>query len=423
MKTTRALPASRPVKSRLSRDRPVKAGLAQPGPRPATPVEEIVRLRARLAESEATLQAISTGGVDTIVVPGKQGPQVFTLQGAEQAYRALIESMNEGALMLTADAVILYANTCFARMVKRPLEQVIGGSFRQFLSTADRTLLRPLLKQTGNSGSKIQVGLTVGDGTQLPAQISIRALARTGGQSATVGLVVTDMTEARRTEELMRALTHRVVQVQETERAGVALELHDHITQLLCAILFRCQALVDELSARAGPSLKEAVRLREMLSQTAGEVERITRNLRPGVLEQLGLIAVLRSTSLEFADHTGVDVRLACRPLTSPLPAAIELALFRILQQALKNIEQHARARHVTVSLTQTDAFVQLTVQDDGVGFDSDLPAAKRKGKGRLGLLAMRERAAYAGGVLTVKSGRRAGTEIEVRIPLPNPAR
>ncbi len=378
----------------------------------------LAALRHRLGEAEETLRAIRTGEVDTMVVEGKDGPQVFTLQGAEHAYRALIESMNEGALTLTADAVILYANTCFARMVKRPLEQVIGCSFREFLSTADRTLLRPLLRQTGDSGSKIQVRLTAGDGQELPAQVSIRRLARIGAQSATVGLVVTDMTEARRTEELMRALTHRVVQVQETERAGVALELHDHITQLLCAILFRCQALVDELSTHAGPSLKEAVRLREMLSQTAAEVERITRNLRPGVLEQLGLIAVLRATGLEFADRTGVAVKLACRPLTVPLAAATELALYRILQEALKNIGQHARARLVTVSLTQSGGFVQLTVLDDGAGFDPDHHAAIRKDPGSLGLLAMRERAAYAGGVLTIKSGRRAGTEIEVRIPL-----
>ena len=408
MKTTPGQTASRPLKSALPR-----RSLA-PGAKPG----ELTRLRTRLAESEAMLHAISTGSVDTVVVAGKQGPQVFTLQGAEQAYRVLIESMNEGALTLTADAVILYANACFARMVKCPLEQVIGRSFRPFLSLPDRALLSPLLKRAGQSGSKIQVRLTANDGTQLPAPISIRPLARIGAQNAAVGLVVTDMTEARRTEELMRALTHRVVQVQETERAAVALELHDHITQLLCAILFRCQALVDELSARAGPSLKEAVRLREMLSQTAGEVERITRNLRPGVLEQLGLIAVLRATSLEFADHTGVDVKLDCPPLTTPLPAATELALYRILQEALKNIRQHARAHRVTVSLTQPGAFVQLTIQDDGIGFDANRHAAKHKGKNVLGLLAMRERAAYAGGILTVKSGRHAGTEIEVRIPL-----
>ena len=379
----------------------------------------VARLRARLAAAEATLHAIRAGGVDTVVIAGKQGPQVFTLEGAWHAYRVLIESMNEGALTLTVDKMVIYANQSFARMVKQPLEQVMGGSFRRFLSADDRAALRPLLRRPGKAGAKIQATLKAGDGSQLPVQISIRPLAKDGLNRATVGMVVTDLTEARRTEELLRALTHRVVQVQETERERVALELHDHITQLLCAILFRCQALVDELSARDGPSLREAMRLREMLGQTAKEVERISRNLRPGVLDQLGLDAVLRATSAEFTERTDVPVKVACVPLAARLPADTELAIYRILQEALKNVEKHARARHVTVQLTMQGDSVQLVVKDDGIGFDAKHHEARRKGKRVLGLLGMRERAAYVGGVLTVRSARRSGTEIAVSIPLP----
>jgi two-component system NarL family sensor kinase len=396
----------------------VKTARGQPASRPA-PSRELAQLRARLAAAEETFRAIRTGGVDTVVVASKQGPQVFTLQGAEQAYRVLIESMNEGALTLTADKTILYANQCFARMVKCPLEQVTGGSFRRFLSAADRAILRPLMKRPDKAGSKIQVLLYAGDGSQMAVQISIRPLARNGSNRATISMVVTDMTEARRTEELLRALTNRVLQAQEAERGRVALELHDHITQLLCAILFRCQALVDELSMQGGPSMKEAMKLREMLGQTAEEVERITRNLRPGVLDQLGLVAVLRGTSTEFAERTGVAVKLACVELTARLPADMELMLYRILQEALKNVEKHAQARHVAVQLIKQDGSVQLTIKDDGIGFDAKHHATRRKGKRVLGMLGMQERAAYVGGALTVKSGPRAGTEVEVRIPLP----
>ena len=382
------------------------------------PSQELRTLRARLAEAEETLGAIGRGEVDSVSVAGKAGPQVFTLAGAEQAYRVLIESMNEGALTLAADKTILYANQCFARMVKCPLERVTGGSFLRFLSAGDIVAFRVLLKRASKSGSKIQVRLNAADGSHLPVQISIRSLASNGRGARASGLVVTDMTEAQRTEELMRALTNRVVQVQEAERARVALELHDHITQLLCAILFRCEALVVELSAADGPSLKEAVRLREMLGKTAEEVERISRNLRPGVLDQLGLVAVLRATSTEFAHRTGVAVKLTSVEPTVRLSAETELALYRILQEALKNVERHGRARHVTVSLTQPGAFVQLAITDDGVGFDSDRHPVRRKGKDGLGLLGMRERATYAGGALIVKSIRRVGTEIKVRIPV-----
>ena len=412
MKTVRQSSAARPTPSGLSGRR---SRVAQAG--------ELAKLRVRLADTEEALRAIRNGEVDAVVVVGKQGPQVFTLQGAEHAYRILIESMNEGALTLTADAVILYANQCFARMVRCPLEQVMGSSLRRFLSVKDRIALRPLLKQAGEFGAKIQVSLQVGHDLQLPAQISIRPLAKNDFNQATIGMIVTDMSEVRRTEELLRALTQRVVQVQETERGRVALELHDHITQLLCAVLVRSQTLASKLSKRNEPLKNEAIKLRDLLGQTVDEVERISRNLRPGVLDELGLAAVLRATSAEFEKQTGVAVKLACEPLAARLPAEIELALYRILQEALKNVEQHAHARHVTVCLTQPGAFVELAIYDDGTGFDPGHQPASQNGNSGLGLLGMRERATYVGGTLTVKSVGHVGTEIEVRIPLPQKTR
>ena len=405
----------------------------------AAKARELAGLRARLAEADETLRAIRTGEVDTVMVAGKEGSQVFTLEGAGHAYRVLIESMNEGALTLTAKGVILYANQCFAKMVKCPLEQVMGSSFRRFLSAADQAALRSLLKRTAKSGSKIQALLHAGDGVQLPAHLSIRPLAKNGSKSATFGIVVTDMTEARRNEEMLRALTHRVVQVQEAERGRVALELHDNITQLLCAVLARWAALANKLPARspreiilAGGSRAtaaavsrgekasrgEVMKLSQMLGQTVEEVQRIARNLRPSVLDELGLVPALRATCTEFANRTGVSLKLACKPLTARLPAEGELALYRILQNALENVEKHAHARHVTVRLRQR-AFIQLTINDDGIGFDPEHHAARRKGKGGLGLLSMRERATYVGGDFKIKSIRGAGTEIEVLIPLP----
>jgi signal transduction histidine kinase len=226
------------------------------------------------------------------------------------------------------------------------------------------------------------------------------------------------MTEARHNEERLRALTHRVVQVQEAERGRVALELHDNITQNLCAVLPRWQTLANKLPAHEKASRGEVMKLSELLGQTVEEVQRIARNLRSSVLDELGLVPALRATCTEFADRTGVSLKLACQPLTAQLPAEGELALYRILQNALENVEKHARARHVTVRLRQR-AFIQLTINDDGIGFNPEHHAARRKGKGGLGLLSMRERATYVGGDFKIKSVRGAGTKIEVLIPLP----
>lgn len=379
---------------------------------------ELAELRVRLAEAEETVRGVRNGEVDAVVITGRHGPQVFTLQGAEHAYRVLIESMNEGALTLTAGAVILYANQCFADMVKGPLERVIGRSFRSYLSAADRTALRPLLKQGDASGSKIQVLLRADDGSQVPAQISVRPLERTGHARTAIGMVVTDVSEPRRTEERLRALARRVLRVQESERGRLALELHDNITQSLCAILFHSQALENTLAARNGPEKRQAAALREMLGVTAQEVERLSRSLRPSVLDQLGLSAALRHAVAEFAARTGVPVKLDCPPLAERPPGHVELALYRLFQEALENVERHAHARHVSVSLKRQGTRLRLLIRDDGVGFDPSLPPTGDGGPDALGLLSMRESATYAGGILKVKSASHAGTEIDVRLPL-----
>jgi PAS domain S-box-containing protein len=386
--------------------------------RQTAPTLEIAALRLRLAQAEETLDAIRTGNVDAVVIASSEGPRVFTLEGAEHAYRMLIESMNEGALTLTADSTVLYANQRFAGMVKTPLEQVIGGSFRRYLSSANRAILRPLLKRTAEAGTKIQVMLHAADRSQVPAQLSIRPMAKNGFTQKTIGMVVTDLTEARRNEEMLRALSQRLVQAQEAERGRVALELHDNITQLLCAIVVRSQALADRISTSDGPSKRDATNLREMLGKATEEVERISRDLRPSVLDQLGLVAALRETTTAFANRTGVSLELALVRLTSRLSPDTELTLYRILQEALRNVEAHSAARHVTVRLSKERDYIQLTVHDDGIGFKTAQRPSLRRRNGRLGLLGMRERAAYVGGTVQIKSARRAGTEVEVRIPV-----
>jgi PAS domain S-box-containing protein len=356
--------------------------------------------------------------VDALVVAGKHGPRVYTLEGAEHVYRVLIESMNEGALTLTAGAVILYANQRFARMVKRPLEQIIGYSFRRLLPAADRAVLQAFLRGAVRSGSRLRVSLHAGDGSHVPAQISICPLPKSGSWGASFGMVITDMTEPRRSEEMLRVLSHRLAQAQETERGRVALELTDNITQPLVVILFRLQGLLDKLPVHEWPSRGEAVKLSELLGSTAEEVERISRTLLPSVLKNLGLVAALRAANHEFVKRTGVRIKLTCAPLSPRPPAEAKLALYRIFEEALRNVEKHARARQVKVRLTQRGAFAQLAIKDDGIGFDPDHLPAKQRGEDGFGLLRMRERAEFLGGVLTIKSARRAGTEIKVRIPL-----
>jgi two-component system NarL family sensor kinase len=173
------------------------------------------------------------------------------------------------------------------------------------------------------------------------------------------------------------------------------------------------------LGANDGPAMGEAKKLRDMVGRTVEEVGRVAHNLRPSVLDQLGLVAAIRDAGTEFEDRTGVSVKTACMPMTARLSAANELTLYRIFQEALRNVEKHAGAHNVAINLTLPDMFVQLLIKDDGVGFDPEKPPVGRKGRGSLGLFGMRERVSHAGGALELTSTQDGGTEIKVRIPLP----
>ena len=380
---------------------------------------EVLRLRDLLAEARATLHAIRSGEVDAVVVESKHGPQVYTLESADFHYRLLIESMNEGALVLTRSALILYANTHFARMVERPLARLMGHSLFEVLSAADRATLGRLLRRPGKLGATTEVLLQRPPSAPMPAKVSVRSLPNKNAKNVSLGMVVSDMTEVRKREDLMRSFSHALMKLQETERVQVATDLGDNIAQLLCTILVRCQLLADRLPAHETGFRKEILEFAKLLRTTADEVNRISTDLRPHGLEILGLASALRGVAAEVAQRTGVSIEVNCDKMTASLPAQAELALYRVLQETLRNVEKHAQARHVIVTLKSRGAAVQLTIQDDGIGFDTTEPFAQGLQAGRIGLLSMRERANAVGGVLEVKSTISRGTEVRLKVSSP----
>lgn len=379
---------------------------------------ELARLRVRLADAEATLHAIRGGQVDAVVVQSKLGPQVYTLDSAEFDYRILIESMNEGALVLTHGGLILYANAHFARMVERPLEQLMGRLVFEVLPADQKAALGRLLKRPGRVGATMEALLQRPSGATMPAKLSVRSLPGRSARQVSIGMVVSDLTEVREREDMLRSLSHALMRMQEAERRQVATDLGDNIAQLLCSILVRCQSFAGRLPEHEQVLRREAVEFSLLLRATANDVQRISAQLRPHGLEILGLVSALRGVGAEFADRIGVPITMSCAKLTVPLAPASELALYRVLQEALRNVEKHARARHVAVTLRRRGALVELTIKDDGVGFDTTDQQAKAMRAGQFGVLSMHERATAAGGSLRVRSVPEAGTEVHLMLPL-----
>ncbi|WP_295585826.1 EAL domain-containing protein [uncultured Lamprocystis sp.] len=188
-------------------------------------------LRVRLAEAEETLQAIRAGEVDALVVSGVNGEQVFTLQGADYPYRVLVEEMSEGALTLTVEGVIFYANRRLADMLKTPLEQVIGARFEHWIAPADQAIFWALLHSDDPRSHYRELSLVAGDGTTVPCYLSFTVLQVAEIQGCFC-LVATDLTEQKRSEAIVAAerLARSIL-----DQAAEAIVVCDNATQIIRA--------------------------------------------------------------------------------------------------------------------------------------------------------------------------------------------
>jgi len=373
---------------------------------------------ARLVESEAARRAIQRGEIDAVLVAGRHGTQVFTLEGTGHTYRLLIESMNEGALTVTAEGVILYANERFAELVKTPLEQVQGSSLLRFLSETDRPALLAALVQPAESGARLQLQLRAGDGAEVPAQVSLRGVPLVSGGTVTQGVVVTDMSEVRRAEQMLRTFAHIVVRTQDLERERVSSELHDNIAQRLCGLLVKWRVLADQLPALDGTLRGELAGFTAQLGEAAQQVQQLSSNLHAHGLSVMGLVPAVRGAVAEFEERARVSVRLTCPDELAPAGPAADVALYRSLQESLDNVERHARASRVEVELAEHEGSLRLRVEDDGIGFRLTGGAGGVPAETGFGMLVMSERARSVGGTFELDSAPGAGTTVTVSVPL-----
>jgi signal transduction histidine kinase len=216
----------------------------------------------------------------------------------------------------------------------------------------------------------------------------------------------------RASEERYRSLSRRFLEQQEHERGALARELHDQLGQSLVAILLNLKAIKGELSPASRARVPESVRI---IKDMIGQVQTLAFELRPSMLDEFGLVLALRNLVTRHGERAGVRASFTATPTDARAPVEIEIACFRIVQEALSNVARHARARLVEVTLTAQDVALEVTVRDDGVGF-----SVERLRTG-LGLMGMRERAELAGGSLDIESVPGAGTTVRARFPLPSP--
>ena len=220
------------------------------------------------------------------------------------------------------------------------------------------------------------------------------------------------VSEVSRKQEDLRNLTRRLISIQENERKKLAADIHDTLTQMLTAVGYKallCQELVENNIQRLKHELNLLI---DNINEALGQSRQIIRNLRPKILDDIGISAAFKKVLSDFKQDTNFKTNFIC-PEKLNVPPDIGIALYRILQESLYNIKKHAQPSKVDIRLTSNKGDeLALIVQDDGLGFD---PLQHNHG---LGLMTMRERAEDLGGDLQVYSSFGRGCRIEVNIPL-----
>lgn len=225
--------------------------------------------------------------------------------------------------------------------------------------------------------------------------------------------------QSRAMEQRLRLLSHKLISAQEDERKKISRELHDQIAQMLAGVNVHLATLKGASSLSSVDLNSKIRRSQKMVERSVQKVHRFARELRPPVLDDLGLIPALHSELKHFTERTGIQVRFTAAAAVEELHIDRRTALFRVAQSALTNVGQHAHATKVTLTLTKVQDAVEMHLHDDGKSFDVEKALFVRK-NGRLGLIGMRERIEMVGGRFSVVSTPGEGTTIGLQIPLRN---
>ncbi|MBI3244295.1 MAG: PAS domain S-box protein [Chloroflexi bacterium] len=222
--------------------------------------------------------------------------------------------------------------------------------------------------------------------------------------------------ELRESRERLQALSKQLLEAQEAERRRIARELHDELGQALTALKLSLQSLERAPAAGLEPQIQESI---DIVEHALQQVRNLSVELRPSLLDDLGLVPALRWHLDRYTQRTGTAVHFMADPATGRPPPEIETVCFRVTQEALTNVARHAQAGQVWVDLRQSGDELRLTIRDDGTGFEARAARARAARGGSFGLLGMEERVLLIGGKIEIDSVPGEGTEIKISFPLP----
>jgi len=335
---------------------------------------------------------------------------------SEARYRGLFESAGEAILVVNQEGDVLEANAAAGELFDRQADATRGVQLAELVGLENAMQLIEIVR----SGEVFSHDISLETATGRKVWVEpVCGIVASSNETSVIQVLLRDVTERRARQLGLETYARRIMQAQEEERRRIARELHDSSLQ---SVVLLCRQL-DVFELKAGDQLPVA--LQELMSDTrasaesiADELRRFSRDLRPSILDDLGLVPAIRWLVTDLEDRTGVRGELVSIGSIGRLAPDIELGVFRMAQEAMHNVERHAQASTVSLRLTREDSRLVLVVEDDGRGMqiDQHIPSPVRSGK--LGLLGMQERARLLDGTVKIVSAPGTGTRVEVTVPI-----
>ncbi len=348
-----------------------------------------------------------------------------SLSESETRYRQLVENLNEGIVMQNRKGAITYANQRFLDMIGYTSGEVIGKPITKFL--AGGLLKKQEVKEAskGDAVKKLsEISWRRKDGERVFTILSPKPVYNEKGHHKGTVAVLTDITDRRevekelhRSKELLRKLSQHLQAVREKESKRIAREIHDELGQQLTALKMDLAWISNQVNPEeegAPRFLQKINSMSSLVDNTIHTVQKISSELRPGLLDDLGLVPAIEWLAQEFESQTKIPCMMQLFCELVDIDPDCSTAIFRISQEALTNVARHAKASRVSISLKEENGALVLKIKDNGKGIEADDVFSPSS----LGLMGMRERAHTFGGELSINSKPNKGTTLTVAFPV-----
>jgi len=360
-----------------------------------------------------------------------QEEKIIVVEASEKKYRHLVESINDGVFVVDNKGILLFANTELVKFLGIPLDKIISQPLKDIIRGKGVKNLFLFIEQTfkTNKVKKVEFEFTIRQNSYWFETILIPQHEAETTSFNVLG-ISRDITERKILEnrqrelvatlksqqETLKLLSKEVIIAQEEERARISREIHDEIGQALTAVTFNLELLSnsENQKEKIEKRIKDCKRLVE---STIEDVRRFSHELRPAILDDLGLLPAFQSHARGYMDRTGIEIQIKSLRGIDEISDEIKTVLYRIFQESLNNIAKHAQASKIKINLSRKDNKVNFKIHDNGVGFNTDVVLSKDFKSDGLGIRGIRERVELIGGELNFKSKPDEGTELWVSIP------